>query len=74
MRLPKQTAPVLRLVSPEKMASTINPSQLGDLLGLACLVCNAFPPGRDREDCLQACGAITKTGGGALEKVLPFLL
>jgi hypothetical protein len=74
MRLPKQTAPVLRLASPEKMTSIIEPSQLGDLLSLACLACNAFPAGGDRNACLQTCGAITKTGGDTLEKFLPFLL
>ncbi|MFN8487940.1 MAG: hypothetical protein U0350_10130 [Caldilineaceae bacterium] len=73
MRLPKQVAPVLRLPNPEKITTTIEPAQLGDLLGLACLACNAFPPGNDRNTCLQTCGAIAKTGGGVLETFLPFL-
>lgn len=74
MKMPTLTAPVLRTPCAEKITSAIEPSLLGDVLGLACLACQAFPPGRDRNDCLQACGAVTKTGGGVLDAFLPMLL
>jgi hypothetical protein len=73
MRLPKQTSPVLRRANPKRITSAVAPSQLGDLLSLGCQLCNVFPPGRDRNDCLRTCTSITKPVGDIAGLILPFL-
>jgi hypothetical protein len=73
MRLPKQTTPILRSVSSGRIRGAAQPSQLGNLMGLGCQLCNLFPAGRDRDDCLRACTTVTQVGGGIIDTILPFL-
>jgi hypothetical protein len=79
MNLPNQALPIQRALSGSSLKNRgIAPSQLGELAGVACNLCDAiFPPGRDRTDCQRTCRTTTQIGGRLLDtglNLLPLLL